>query len=583
MPSTTAIFTGLSGMNANARNIDVIGNNVANVNTTAYKSTRMLFETAPSRTISEGTAPAETTGGTNPYQIGYGVGVAGTQRNFSTGVPTSTGDGRDLAIDGTGFFAVRKDQEVLYTRAGAFRQNSLHELTTISGERLQGYGIDANFNIVPGKLVDLKAPVGELKLAQATTTGRFAGNLDADGSLPTHGSAIRLGSTTTAGFTAVAAANVAAPDVLTPTTLLTQIEDPQQAGSGNSLFAAGQVLQLRSADKGGKTIPTATLDITATTTLADLTTFLTAALGLESTQGNNPDGATPGVTLDTLTGRLNIVGNTGTVNDLSIDSTDLRLLSATGEFVRSPFVAAKSATADGEAIRTTFATFDSLGAEVDLDVSFVIDGRDSTGTRWRYYVESGDDTDVATHIATGTIRFDNDGQPINPTPATILIDRAGTGATTPLSISLDFFSGENGLTSLAAEESQLAATYRDGAAIGSLASFSIGRDGVMTGSFTNGLTRTLGQVAVATFNNVEGLEDAGANMFRIAPNSGNPLVTTPGGFGTGELISGALESSNVDLGEEFTKMIMASTGYSASSRVIRTADELLQQLLVLGR
>jgi flagellar hook protein FlgE len=583
MPSTTAIFTGLSGMNANARNIDVIGNNVANVNTTAYKASRMLFSTAISRTISEGSAPGDTTGGSNPYQIGYGVNVAGTQRNFTTGVPTSTGDGRDLTIDGKGFFAVRKDQEVLYTRAGGFRQNSLHQLTTISGERLQGYGVDANFNIVPGKLVDLTAPVGELKLAQATTTARFAGNLDADGTLPTHGSSLTLGSSTTAGFTAIAAAAVPAPDVLLTTTLLTQMEDPTLAGSGTALFTAGQVLQLRSADKGGKTIPTATLDITATTTVADLTAFLEAAMGIDASQGANPDGVIPGVRLDSTTGIISIVGNTGTVNDLVLEPTDLRLLSATGEFIRSPFVPSKAASADGESIRTTFASFDSLGAEVDVDVSFVIDGRDSTGTRWRYYVESGDDTDVATHIATGLIRFDNDGQPINPTPATILIDRTATGATTPMQVSLDFFSGDNGLTSLAAEASELAATYRDGAAIGSLASFSIGRGGVMTGSFTNGLRRTLGQVALATFNNVEGLEEAGGNMYRVAPNSGTALVTTPGGFGTGELIAGSLEASNVDLGDEFTKMILASTGYSASSRVIRTADELLQQLLVLGR
>jgi flagellar hook protein FlgE len=349
------------------------------------------------------------------------------------------------------------------------------------------------------------------------------------------------------------------------------------------LFTDGQVLQLRAADKGGKTVPTATLDITAATTVADLTTFLAAAMGIDSTQGANPDGVTPGVLLDTTTGIFTVVGNSGTINDLTLESTDLRLLSATGDFVRAPFVPSKAAAADGESIRTTFAAFDSLGAEVDIDVSFVIDGRDSTGTRWRYYVESGDDTDVATHVATGLIRFDNDGQPINPAPATILIDRTATGATTPMTVALDFFSGENGLTSLAAEESELAATYRDGAAIGSLASFSIGRDGVLTGSFTNGLTRTLGQVALATFNNVEGLEEAGGNMYRVAPNSGTALVTTPGGFGTGELISGALEASNVDLGDEFTKMILASTGYSASSRVIRTADELLQQLLVLGR
>jgi flagellar hook protein FlgE len=583
MPSTTAIFTGLSGLNANARSIDVIGNNVANVNTTAYKSSRVLFSTAISRTISEGTTPATTTGGTNPNQIGNGVNIAGTQRNFSAGVPNGTGDGRDMAIDGGGFFVVRKDKETLYTRAGGFRPNSLHELTSISGERLQGYGVDANYAIVPGKLVDLTAPVGELKLAQATTTAKFAGNLDADGSLPTHGSSLTVDAGGGNGFRAIAGTQPAPPDVLLPTSLLVNIENPAQPGSGTPLFVAGQTLQLRGADKGGKSIPVATLPITATTTINDLTSFMTQAMGINTTTGANPDGQTPGVRLNTASGSISIVGNTGSVNDLDLQTTDLRLLDSTGNYVGSPFVSTKAAAADGESIRTTFAAFDSLGSEVDVDVSFVLDGRDSTGTTWRYFAESSDDTDLSTQVATGTIRFDNDGQPISPAPAVITIDRANTGATTPLSISLDFFGGDNGLTSLSAQGSELAAAFRDGAPIGTLAGYSIGADGVITGAFTNGLTRTLGQVALATFNNPEGLEEAGGNNFRVAPNSGNALVAAPGSFGTGGIVAGALESSNVDLGDEFTKMILASTGYSASSRVIRTADELLQQLLVLGR
>jgi flagellar hook protein FlgE len=131
--------------------------------------------------------------------------------------------------------------------------------------------------------------------------------------------------------------------------------------------------------------------------------------------------------------------------------------------------------------------------------------------------------------------------------------------------------------------SEIVATFRDGAAVGTLVGYSISSEGLLTGTFSNGLSRTLGQVAVATFNNPEGLEEVGNNLFRAAPNSGTALVTEPGSFGTGSLVPGALESSNVDLGDEFTKMILASTGYSASSRVIKTADELLQQLLVLGR
>ena len=95
--------------------------------------------------------------------------------------------------------------------------------------------------------------------------------------------------------------------------------------------------------------------------------------------------------------------------------------------------------------------------------------------------------------------------------------------------------------------------------------------------------RALGQVTLATFPNQEGLVAEGSNLFRVGPATGDPTVTTPGLAGSGPVLGGALELSNVDLGQEFIKMIMTSTGYSASSRVIRTTDELMQQLLVLGR
>src|SRR3954447_1170679 len=100
MASTTALFSALSGLNANARNLDVIGNNIANVNTTAFKSSRLVFAPLFSRTLSAGSEPTSTSGGTNPLQIGLGVSVAATQRNFTSGSVSSTGDQRDLAIQG---------------------------------------------------------------------------------------------------------------------------------------------------------------------------------------------------------------------------------------------------------------------------------------------------------------------------------------------------------------------------------------------------------------------------------------------------------------------------------------------------
>ena len=121
--------------------------------------------------------------------------------------------------------------------------------------------------------------------------------------------------------------------------------------------------------------------------------------------------------------------------------------------------------------------------------------------------------------------------------------------------------------------------FQDGSAIGTLSAFSIGEDGIISGSFTNGLSRTIGQIPLAKFANAPGLVDAGNNLFRIGPNSGTALITKPLQFGTGRLLGGALELSNVDLSQEFINMILTSTGYSASARVITVTDELIDQLI----
>ena len=188
MASTTALFTGLSGLLANARQLDVIGNNIANVNTQAFKGSRMAFAPAFSRNFSFGTGPTADTGGSNPSQIGLGVVVAGVQRNFAGGSIQGTGILTDLALEGEGMFIVEQASERFFTRSGAFERNERNELVTIDGARLQGFGVDAQFNVVQGVLQDLNIPVGTLTLAEATRNVVMNGNLNASGNVPTSGS-----------------------------------------------------------------------------------------------------------------------------------------------------------------------------------------------------------------------------------------------------------------------------------------------------------------------------------------------------------------------------------------------------------
>lgn len=581
MALNSALFTGLTGLNVHSAKLDVIGNNIANVNTTAFKSSRMLFESLFTQNLGFGTSPSEVSGGVNPRQVGNGVSIAGVQRDFSASGFTGTGDLRDLAIDGNGFFLVRRGNSTFYTRAGSFRQDSDDNLATVGGEKLLGYAVDDEYNIMTGQLVPINIPLGKQTIAEETSNIALVGNLNKDGDLPTQGSAINIMANATSGLQATGGG------FITSGTALTSVEDPALPGSGTAAFAVGQTIRLNGtsgASRGGSDLPDAELVIAAGTTVQDFMDFLALNTGIQSTGGANPDGSTPGVTVDSTTGIITLIGNTGSVNDLKIASGDLELLDTDGSSLGAPLFTDKTASADGESVRTTIVGYDSLGAEVTANVTMVLDSTPNSGPVWRYYIDSEDDMGPGMALMTGTLRFDNNGQP-DPDNAEIslTLDRSNTGADPLLSWNIQLLSDKGSTTSLAAAPSGMIGLTIDGLPPGTLESFAAGQDGVIFGRFSNGAVKTMGQVVLAGFTNPAGLIDEGGNLFSTGPNSGPASIAAPGILGNGALVSGALEQSNVDLGEEFTNMILTSTGYSASSRVIRTADELMQQLLVLGR
>jgi flagellar hook protein FlgE len=131
--------------------------------------------------------------------------------------------------------------------------------------------------------------------------------------------------------------------------------------------------------------------------------------------------------------------------------------------------------------------------------------------------------------------------------------------------------------------SSVQALSQDGSAMGSLQSFTIGQDGIVTGVFSNGKTRPVGQVSVAGFSNPAGLEKTGSSLYRATVNSGLANVGGAGSGGRGLLAGGTLEMSNVDLAQEFTNLIVAQRGFQANSKVITASDELLQDLVNLKR
>jgi flagellar hook protein FlgE len=444
----------------------------------------------------------------------------------------------------------------------------------------------SGFQIIEGNLVNLNVPVGTLTLAEATRNVIFNGNLNASGTVASTGSTqVNRPFYTDAGLTTLL--NAATFDLTTPGNDL-YIDD----GAGGAFLAleggAGTIITINGVEKAGKDLGTHSFAFSNTAvtgvdtfgaTLQDFMDFMGDILGLDASTIN---GQSLGGNVSFSNGVITIQGNEGTVQDLVIETGDL-VATNSGAGISQPFVMSKTGSADGESVRTSFIVYDSLGTPMTIDLSFVLQETiDGEGTVWEFIAESSDNDTTDRVVGLGVVEFDASGNYISATNQSFSVVR-GNGAVSPLSVTMQFDSGRNSISAITSTTSNLAAISQDGSAIGTLSNFSIGEDGIMSGSFTNGLTRTIGQIALAKFSNPEGLVDTGNNNFRVGPNSGTALITAPGQFGTGRVLGGALELSNVDLSQEFINMILASTGYSAASRVITTTDELINQLLALGR
>lgn len=557
MGLTTALYTGLSGMNANQTRIATIGNNIANVNTTAFKGSRTLFQTQFSQLISAGSAPGDTTGGVNPTQVGFGTLVGATQRNMSAGSIETTGVDSDVAIQGEGFFVLnRPSGQQLYSRDGSFSLDASNRLVSQDGFAVRGYGVDANFQIIPGTLSDLTVPLGTTTLARATQNVIMDGDLSAAASIASQGSAHASQALVNGGGGAADAG-----------TALTDLRSASAAGT--ALFGAGDTITVNGIDRGGRSLTSAQFVIgTDGNTLGDFAAWLQGRLGIQ-TGGTIPGSG--GVSVEG--GQLVVRSNNGAPNAISIEASDIT--SPLG----APFSFTETQAATGEGIFTSYTVFDSLGAPVQVNLTFALDSTPASGPVWRFYAEGPGANGTLQPLGSGTVTFDNNGNFVSADGNQLSLDRSGVGAASPLGFTMDF----SGVYGLSTRSSSLIAADQDGYPPGTLNGFTIDNDGTINGTFSNGLTRTLGQLALATFPNATGLIAEADNLYLAGPNSGTPTVTSAGQFNAGTLLPGALELSNVDLSEEFIGLITSSTGFQAASRVISTSSDLLDQLLLITR
>ena len=252
---------------------------------------------------------------------------------------------------------------------------------------------------------------------------------------------------------------------------------------------------------------------------------------------------------------------------------------------------------DAKYWETTSTVYDELGGKHTLKFTF-IRGMNPDGTvggdpsEWqvlikdqdlgKYYNESGEICDADDDLETIThgLTFKANGTlDIATTPGIVELTVPGkNGSGDIVDLKIDFTK----LTQFA-NESNAAMTSSDGYPQGSLDTFSIGPTGEINGIFTNGMSKIIGQVALAVFKNPAGLEKTAENMFQVTPNSGDPIIGLPGSSGLGSINSGTLEMSNVDISNEFAEMISTQRGFQANSRIITTSDEMLQELVNLKR
>lgn len=630
-----SMFTAISSLNLNQTFLDVISDNLANSNTTGFKASRVIFQDQFAQIMTSGAAPIGNVGGINPTQIGLGVKLGYVSPTFTQGMMQSTGRSTDLAVQGNGFFTYTNGQETRYSREGSLEIDADGYLVNNStGMRIMGWMIDPGTSTV----VDTNQPTTAMQIsldatiARATSAASLGGNLDSD--LP-YDVAAAAATVNIANIGAAYTASASTPASGT-TELASGTYTLQTIVSGSTATGFTYSAQLRNnlgvnvgaaqtgvySDALGATIDmqngiTFTIDaglagadaipaaLSTTNFGAGLTGSLSTVSGTELGTGTysidvtisgsagaytysaqlrdslgNALGAPATGTYDDATGSPIVLGNgltvnmaaglsAGTITGTQFDYThsipaegDQTITS--GNVVYTHSVAAQTAAMKS----TTIAVYDSLGASHTPTIEFT---RTNDPLVWTWAV-----TLPAGSTGGGTINFTTDGRFASSTLSTAVVIPGSDGAN-DINIDLDL----SKLTMLSADTT-LSPRSQDGLAAGSVSElYGAPNTGEMYLVYSNGLKQLVGQLALAHFTNPSGLLRAGGNQYKIGLNSGEPQIGTANTGGRGAITSGYLEASNVDMAQEFTNMILAQRSFQASTRVITTSDQILQELVNL--
>ena len=460
-----SFYTGLSGLQSNAVALNVIGNNLANINTTGFKRSQTNFAQIMSNTV------RGINGVGNPVQIGLGVRTSEIVAKFEQGSIQTTGIKTHLAIQGEGFFQVAQSGIASYTRSGNFGFDDEGFMVAANGGRVQGFlGTRADGTVdTSGDITDIRLDLGEASPPRATEVVRFISNLSAE-----------------------------APNGETYSTSIEVFDSKGVPHQLSLTFTRDNTLDL---DPVAGDIDPAT---GAATTVNQVGWTYTFAWDGDATQ---------------VTGGLGGAGGTGT--GVVRFGEDGKLFSIDNQLLNDPVTGLALSTVNDPMI---FINTPGTGAE---PLSITWDAVDS---------------------------------PADPTvnPNSSFVTSFGSSFNT-------------------------GTLFQDGFGSGILQDIDFDQEGIMIGFYDNGLTLELAKIALATFNNKLGLKQVDGGFYLPTAASGPASIDGEGTGGRGSIIASSLESSNVDIAEEFTSLIVHQRGYQSNSRTITTADQLLQEALNLKR
>ncbi len=575
-----SLYSGVSGLRTHQTKMDVIGNNIANVNTVAFKSSSVTFSDVLYQTTSGASAPTEKLGGKDPNQVGLGVMSGSTKVSIENGgSEQSTGDATDIKLtDGnaTNFFIVNNGSENVFTRAGSFYFDVNGNLAmTSTGYLVQGWGADQKTQTIKR---DTVSPLRIMQAANLTSSPEATTNAIATGIIDKNTPAVssndgyimNLSFYDQKGYayTAKFAVHSVDPEEGKYNVELKDILD------SNSKSILDQYLA-QTTDTNGNAVTHSVADIwgRATTTPKNYTLTESSAYNISGSTITITSGAFEGYTASLGTTDLTgsgtdaaltfhkPAGSTGT----GADETTVSLQSMFG--VSNNIAAGITTGADGNT-SITLGSDGQLQATVQTpSIANDLKFSSSDGT-FTYIGETGNKTAKLNLDALNSL-FDNGAGPF------VDIDYDFTGTK-----NLD-----NGKTStLASTNGDTTGTIGKGKKIGKMTGVSIDQSGKIFGSYDNGNTSLLGQIAVAQFSNASGLQALGNNCYGQTLNSGEfdgigTEVTSDGG----SMTTGVLEMSNVDLSKEFTEMITTQRGFQANSRIITVSDSMLEELVNLKR